>query len=52
MKKFILAIALVASLSTTLVSCSADDSELQNTTQAETLSDGTILPPVSTPKKP
>ena len=50
MKKFILAIALVASLSTTLVSCSTDDSELQNPTQAETFTNGIITPPA--PKNP
>lgn len=50
MKKFILAFALVASLSTTLVSCSADDSDLQNSTQAgveDTKQDGGgIKPPI------
>jgi hypothetical protein len=48
MKKFILAIALVASLSTTLISCSADDSELQNTTTADTPDNGILLPPKPT----
>lgn len=50
MKKIILAIALVASLSTTLVSCSADDSELQNNTNADTLTQsggGVLVPPVA-----
>lgn len=41
MKKFILAFALLATLSTTLVSCSTDDSDLQNTT-ADQLDGGDI----------
>jgi hypothetical protein len=51
MKKFILAIALVASLSTTLVSCSADDSELQSTTNTGSEQmDGVLLPqPIAKP---
>jgi len=36
MKKFILAFALLASLSSTLVSCSTDDSDLQTSASNET----------------
>ncbi len=35
MKKFILALGLIATLSTTLVSCSTDDSGLEQTTTAD-----------------
>ncbi|MFP9115622.1 hypothetical protein ACLI1A_16915 [Flavobacterium sp. RHBU_3] len=44
MKKFILTIALVASFASTFVSCSADDSDLQESNaQADTATG--ILPP-------
>ncbi|MFP9118376.1 hypothetical protein ACLI08_11355 [Flavobacterium sp. RNTU_13] len=47
MKKFVLLFALVASLSTTLVSCSADDSDIQSTNnaQGENLTIGILPPP-------
>lgn len=49
MKKFILAFALVASLSTTLVSCSADDSDIQSTqagVEGTQQDGGGIKPPI------
>lgn len=52
MKKFVLLFALVAGLSTTLVSCSADDSDIQTTTtQGEFTQDtGGVILPKPTPR--
>lgn len=40
MKKFILALGLIAALSTSLVSCSTDDSALEQSAEELTTSDG------------
>lgn len=43
MKKFILALGLVATLSTTAVSCSTDDSALNDDSNATELSTSTLV---------
>lgn len=48
MKKFVLLFALIATLSTTLVSCSADDSDIQTTKTQGDFND--VLVPPSKPK--
>lgn len=45
MKKIILTLSLVALISTSLVSCSTDDSALENNTAAPTAIDGDIQLP-------
>lgn len=47
MKKFVLLFALLVSLSTSLVSCSADDSDIQSTNnaQGETTTIAILPPP-------
>lgn len=50
MKKIILTLALLATVSTTLVSCTADDIQSNDTVAIDRLDDGGIKTPPVTPR--